>query len=89
MRSRHKRSEGSRLFAAFVQKYHLTPTQIAVALEVSRAVAYSWTDESKRPDAYHRAAIEVWTGGRIRVTAWLTKTEQAQLAAIVPFVAAD
>ena len=86
---RDRSTKGSQALLAIVDESGLRPGQVAAALNTSRATVLAWLDETKQPAAYFRAAIEVWTGGRIRQDAWLTKTEQAQLAAIIPFVAAN
>lgn len=81
-----KWTPGGKAFAAFVRRHRLTPTEIGTALGVTRPVVYSWLDGSKRPDAYSRAAIEVWTNGEIPASEWWLKSELEALARVVPHV---
>ena len=85
---RDRSTKGSQALLAVVDEFGLRPGQVAAALNTSRATVLAWLDETKQPAAYFRAAIEVWTGGRIRQDDWQTTTERDSLKRIVPLIAA-
>jgi transcriptional regulator with XRE-family HTH domain len=81
-------TEGQRKLVAFVEARGLSYAEAARQLSVTRAVFGEWISGSQRPRAEHRAAIEKWTGGEVPAGSWLTLDEQAQIDAVLPFMAA-
>jgi transcriptional regulator with XRE-family HTH domain len=76
------------LFRAFRVRHGLSQRAAASALGVSGPTVCEWEKQRKRPDAHHRAAIEIWTNGAVPARAWLTAAEARVLRVVRPYVAA-
>jgi len=75
---------GVRLLDAFLRNRAITNQAAADALKVSRPSVLYWRTGERLPDAAARVAIELWTGGSVPESSWLSDEERARLAALIP-----
>lgn len=78
-------SEAAKALDEFI-KTNKIPLRIAAkALGVSHPTLLSWFSGVSKPKNELREAIEVWTGGAIAASAWMTASERVALDKVKPF----
>jgi hypothetical protein len=81
--TQHTRSNGSRLFRAFLDRNRITMATAAAALHCSSFAIHSWYHGVRKPRAIMRIGIEVWTGGLVPRDAW--DADRRILESITPY----
>jgi len=66
----------------FLEDHQIGVVAAARALGASRVTVYNWLNQRAYPDETYRAAIEKWTGGRVRVP---SKDDTSKVRAIRTF----
>lgn len=73
------RSDGPRLMLAEIKRRGITRAKAAEELSVSHVTLHFWITEKHRPTGPRPELIEVWSGGRVPRSCWLSAEERAAL----------
>ena len=77
-------TRGATLLRSFLDANRISVTAAARAVGVRHPVVLDWLSGAKRPAANARAAIAIWTSGRVYPEAWRTDEEWQALARVQP-----
>ena len=78
-------SVAAKSLATFLEENHVSQTDAAEALGVTKAVLGPWLDGRTRPRAELRLLIERWTKRAVRALDWLTEEEKQAIARVIPY----
>lgn len=76
---------GAGLLRDFLAKHGLSQRAAGAALYVEGPTIHDWVHCKKRPSARHRAAIEVWTGGEVPASSWVSEEDNEIVRDVKPF----
>lgn len=80
-----ERTDGARLFDAFLEANRVGPSDAGKALDVAPSTIIDLRRGSKRPKQPLAARIARWTDGAVPETMWLTAEERVDIARTKPF----
>lgn len=81
-KTRHE--PGHAVLRRFLADHELTLEAAAKALGTTKSSISLWATRQIQPRAEWRAAIEKWTSGAVPAQAWMTATDRAIVAKVVP-----
>lgn len=70
---------------AFITSHGLGLKPAADSLGVSHPALFAWLRSAARPNAFQRKKLEIWTGGKVCETDWLTQEELRGLGRMKEF----